>query len=499
MRTQSLFSSLLGLNAVSVQAFDCTPSSFNAILPSNATVNFASSVAAYASFNYTSLEFPANDTGLPALCAVSVNVVSSPNSSFNFGLFLPETWNNRYLASGNGGFGGGINWNDMESNVLAGFAAVSTDTGHLSDVFNASWALNQPESIIDWAYRAMHESVVMGKVITEAYYDNKIKYSYYAACSTGGRQGLKEIQKYPEDFDGVLAGAPAWWTSHLQPWSLEAGLWNLPVDAPTHIPGALFPVIGAEVLKQCDPQDGLTDSIIQDPYGCNFYPEALLCTSPTNQSNCLTGPQLQTLEKFYKDWTDTNNTFVFPSYPLGAEAQYTFILDTDSGAPTSAGTTWVSNFVLNITDSPSIDWLSEFTYSTVQLGDSINPGTANADDFDLSPFAARGGKLIHYHGLSDGLIPTSSSIYFHQRVLSTLIPLGVNVPDFYKFYLVPGMQHCQGSVNDAPWYIAGGNQPFALGAATTGVPGFNDARHDAMLALMQWVEQGVAPEEIVAT
>jgi len=127
------------------------------------------------------------------------------------------------MASGNGGFGGGINWNDMETNALNGFAAVSTDTGHLSISFDASWALNKPESIIDWGYRAMHESVVMGKAITEAYYNSKIKYSYYASCSTGGRQGLKEIQRFPEDFDGVLAGAPAWWTSHLQTWSLEVG------------------------------------------------------------------------------------------------------------------------------------------------------------------------------------------------------------------------------------------------------------------------------------
>lgn len=497
MRVHSIFQSLLGLNPTSTQAFECTASTINSILPSNATVNFATTIPAGASFNHSSPEPPTNDTGLPALCAVSIHVISSPDSSFNFGLFLPDKWNSRYIASGNGRLSGGIKWNDMESNVLNGFAAVSTDTGHLSEAFDGSWALNNPESIIDWGYRAMHESVVMGKAITEAYYDENIKFSYYAACSTGGRQGLKEIQKFPEDFDGVLAGAPAWWTSRLQPWSLEVGLWNLPVDAPTHIPSALFPVIGAEVLKQCDPQDGLVDNIIQDPYGCNFYPEALLCNSSTNQSNCLTAPQLKTVQKFYHDWTDVNNTFVFPSYPFGAEDQYGFLLNTDYGIPSSAGTSWVSNFVLNKTTG--INWLTDFDYSTVQLGDSINPGNANADDFDISPFAHRGGKLIHYHGLSDGLIPARSSIYFHQQVLGTLIPAGVNVPDFYKFYLVPGMQHCRGSVNDAPWYIAGGGQPFVLGPTVSGVPGFDDAKHNALLALMEWVEQGIAPEEIIAT
>jgi feruloyl esterase len=222
MRTQSIIPIIVGFHAASVQAFECTASAFSGLLPLNATVNFAAAVPAGGSFNHPSPEFPINDTGLPALCAVSINVISSPESSFNFGLFLPEKWNKRYMASGNGGFGGGINWNDMESNVLNGFAAVSTDTGHLSQVFDASWALNKPESIIDWGYRAMHESVVMGKQITEAYYNCQIQYSYYSGCSTGGRQGLKEVQMFPEDFDGVLAGAPAWWTSHLQTCSLEA-------------------------------------------------------------------------------------------------------------------------------------------------------------------------------------------------------------------------------------------------------------------------------------
>lgn len=211
----------------------------------------------------------------------------------------------------------------------------------------------------------------------------------------------------------------------------------------------------------------------------------------------MTAPQLKTLYRFYHDWTDVNNTFVFPSYPLGAEGQYGFLLGTESGVPSSAGTTWVSNFVLNTT--AEFDWLADFDYSTVQIGDSINPGNANADDFDLSPFAKRGGKLIHYHGLSDGLIPAGSSIYFHKQVLATLIPKGINVPEFYKFYLIPGMQHCAGSVNDAPWYIAGGGQPFPLGPTVSGVTGFNDAKHNALLALMQWVEHGTAPEEIIAT
>ena len=344
----------------------------------------------------------------------------------------------------------------------------------------------------------MHESVVMGKMITEKYYGCGVEYSYYAACSTGGRQGLKELQMFPEDFDGVLAGAPAWWMTHLQTWTLEAGVWNLPVNGSNHIPSSLFPVISDEVFKQCDPQDGLVDGIISDPSGCDFFPEALLCGPTANTSACLTSAQIKTLYKFYHDWVDTNDTFVFPHYALGSEAQYGAVLSTDSGVPSPLGTSPVVNFFLNTT-ATNIDWLNTFGYPVVQLADSINPGQANADNFDLSPFAARGGKLIHYHGLSDGLIPTGSSVYFYKQVLATLIPKGVSVPDFYKFYLIPGMQHCSGSVGDAPWYIAGGGQPFTLGPTVHGVPGYEDPKHDALLALMQWVEHGVAPEEIIAT
>lgn len=150
MRAQSTFLLVFGLHSIPAHAFDCTASSFAALLPSNATVNYAEPVPANGSWAKPSPEFPANDTGLPELCALSINVVSSPESSFNFGLFLPQQWNYRFMGSGNGGFGGGINWNDMETNALSGFAAMATDTGHLSATFDASWALNKPESQIDW-------------------------------------------------------------------------------------------------------------------------------------------------------------------------------------------------------------------------------------------------------------------------------------------------------------------------------------------------------------
>lgn len=185
---------------------------------------------------------------------------------------------------------------------------MSTDTGHNSTSRDGSWALNK-ESLTDWGYRAMHGSVVLAKDIVQSYYGSGSRYSYYSGCSTGGRQGLKEVEMFPEDFDGALAGAPAWWTSHLQTWTVKAGLYNLPTTSAHHIPPTLFPIIGAEVLRQCDGQDGLVDSIISDPRGCEFIPEALLCGSNvTNQTEagCLTAAQVETLYQIHGDYVETN-------------------------------------------------------------------------------------------------------------------------------------------------------------------------------------------------
>ncbi|KAL9112888.1 MAG: hypothetical protein Q9227_002965 [Pyrenula ochraceoflavens] len=501
-------------------SLSCSGDAIAPLLPSGASLNFAVSVPANGSFGQApeDLEFPYNATGLPSLCALSVNVISSNSSSYNFGLFLPVSWNQRFATGGNGGFGGGINWPDMGTFSNYGFAAMATDTGHISATGNASWALNHPESIIDWGYRAMHGSVVLGKQIVNAYYGSNVSYSYYASCSTGGRQGLKEVQVYPEDFDGVLVGAPAWWTTHLQTWSVEVGLLNLPNDSPSHIPSSLFPTIQAEVNKQCDPQDGVTDGIISSPSTCSLDLSTLLCTSSsTNSSSCLSPAQLTTLSRIYTPYYTTNSTFLFPALTPGSEPGWSGLLGpTDNNTVSPLGYSYIQSFLLNSSSSSTYDYTT-YTDSLVSLADALDPGNATADSFDLSAFRARGGKLIHYHGWADPLIPTGSSVYYRQQVEKTMLPssssssssssgitndVDVDIDNFYRFYLIPGMGHCQGSSPgvDAPWYIAGGGQAQGLTPRSTySVPGFQDEKHDALLAMMGWVERGDAPEEIVAT
>jgi len=475
----------------------CDEASIAAILASHpeVTINSVQAVAEGASFGGGSDNpaFAAPASKLPALCAVDINVKSSDSSSYNFGVFLPDqTWSERFMTTGNGGFGGGINWPDMGRFAKYGFASMSTDTGHISNAGDGSWGLNKPESLIDWGYRAMHGSIVLAKEIIAGYYtEADLKYSYYASCSTGGRQGLREVQLHPESFDGISVGAPAWWSTHLSSATLWQGLYNQPESAAHHIPPSMFSIATAEMTKQCDPQDGVVDGIVSDPSGCNMNWETLLCTSP-DQTSCFTPAQLTTLYKFYNDWVDENQTFVFPGVSLGTDASFLM------ASVQTLGSGYYQYWVYNDTN-----WdYTKFTYADVKVADSIDPGNATADDFAaIGRYQAQGGKIIMHHGEADNLIPTKQSNYFYKKVQETLVPQGVKMDDFFRLFMVPGMGHCSGS-NDigtgAPWYFSAGSQSLSPDSPAS-VPGFEDADHDVILALMKWVEGGSAPEKLVAT
>ncbi|KAH0035086.1 putative ferulic acid Esterase/Feruloyl esterase, partial [Aureobasidium melanogenum] len=496
--TQARLAAVAALTSGTV-AITCDKASLQSAFSSIATVDFAQWMPANSSFNVpeTDVAYPISPTEMQAACAVQVSVKNG-TSSYGFGIFLPDDWNGRFLAVGNGGFAGGINWLDMAAGLGYKFAVVSTDTGHNSTSSDGKWAYHNEDALLDWGYRAMHGSTVLGKQLTTAYYSNPILYSYYSGCSTGGRQGLRDIQLYPGDFDGVVAGAPAWWTNHLQPWTTKLGTYNLPNTSAHHIDPSLFPVIGAEVMRQCDGADGVVDTIISDPNACDFDPNYLLCTPANNNTNCLTPPQLDTLFKIYSDYVDTNQTFVFPHLWKSSEAQWHVLLSGLTNEPNNLGDDYVKYF---LNRGPQWQW-QDFDYGVVQQADAIDPGNATADDFEsLSAFHARGGKLLHYHGMGDGLIATGSSVYLYSKILQTLAPKGVNLDSFYRFFLVPGMQHCTGTADtvNAPWYFAGANQAGSISTSVSGVPGFRDAKHDVLLAMMDWVEKGVAPTEIIAT
>ncbi len=247
-------------------------------------------------------------------------------------------------------------------------------------------------------------------------------------------------------------------------------------------------------MRQCDGTDGVMDGIISTPDRCDFHLEALLCTPSSNQSACLTSPQIETLSKLYGNWIETNQTFGFPNMEYGSEWQWSLVHD--GGGDDQFSPSYVRNIVYN-----NPDWsIWNFSYDTVRDAERVNRMQGlDADNFDLSPFNARGGKLLHYVGLADGFIPAGSSEYYYNHVVRALAPKNISVESFYRLFEIPGMGHCAGSGVSAPWYINGAGQAGSVGSNVRGVPGFNDNQHDAVLALMKWVEGNTAPPALIAT
>ncbi|KAI3343167.1 Tannase/feruloyl esterase [Ustulina deusta] len=466
------------------------------VLPANARIERLQALEAGSTYGEgpADLAYPTQPTNLPALCAVTVAVASSPTSSYRIGLFLPAEWNERFLTIGNGGFGGGINWIDMGAGVQYGFAVVSTDTGHNSSSTDGSWALDNPEAKTDWGWRATHGAVVLGKLLTEAYYGCPISYSYYSGCSTGGRQGLKETQMFPDSFDGVVVGAAAWYTSHLNNWATEAATYNWPAEDAKHIDWQLLPPIADQIVKQCDDIDGVTDGIISLPGLCDVDFEALSCERPgANPSACLTDAQAQTLGNVYSDWRTPTGEFLYKGLLPGSEQQMYMILNYSNASPYGIG--YARYFLLN--DASFV--LADFNDSLPLLADEIDPGNATAHDYDLTTFRDRGGKMVMYHGAADGLVPTHGSNLYYDRVVETMGGNVTATQEFFKYFMVPGMQHCGETAVDAPWAFGGPSQAALLGNDTWSVPGFQDAQHDILLALVNWVEQNATVNQVVAT
>ncbi|KAK5626020.1 hypothetical protein RRF57_001736 [Xylaria bambusicola] len=513
-----------------VLCLECNVAAFEAALEtlelegfSSLSVVYASIILAGGSSFDPSPEYPINATNLPELCAVKFNVKSSETTSYNWAVLFPdrETWNGRLMTTGNGGFGGGINvslitfvletvtdcWQypDMGEYTHYGFASVSTDTGHLSDIGDSSWALNNPESIIDWSYRALHGSVTLAKQIVPAYYRNnettasRVEFSYYTGCATGGRQGLRSLQLYPDDFDGVLAGDAAWQTTNLQSWSTWMPLQNYPPDAPYHIPESLFNSVTARITSLCDSQDGIVDSIIQDSARCSIDYASLLCSCrTTNRTACLTKPQLATLKRMLSPYT-INGEIIFPGLPLGSDPS----LLASEGNPIGYG--YFQNFLYNDTSYNFTLYTNDDYIAAV----TSDPGRATAKDFDITSFKEGGGKILMYHGYADPLIPAGLSIQYVTNTLSTMGIDESQLSSFLRLFVIPGMGHCVSNTPTqpgAPWYIAAASQIAGIAGRLTGinnithsVPGYMDARHDSVMALVKWVEKGVPPDELVAT
>jgi feruloyl esterase len=246
-------------------------------------------------------------------------------------------------------------------------------------------------------YRALHLSTLAAKQILPHIYGLPAAYSYYSGCSTGGRQGWSEVQRYPTDFDGVLVGAPANWMTHLPAWDIRVALQQFPNTSVSYNPENMWATIHAAVINQCDTLDGVVDGIVSDPTRCNFHPEVLAC-GRRNETGCLNTAQIANLHRIYTPWWEANNTLMYDGLSPGGETTYSFLFN---GVTPQFGIDFFRNAVLNDTT-----WDYEtINGSTVELADQINPGDINSYDPDLRPFQLVGGKVMQYHGYQDPVIP----------------------------------------------------------------------------------------------
>jgi feruloyl esterase len=430
---------------------------------------------------------------LPALCRVVAEITPTSDSKINIELWLPEHWNGRFRGQGNGGFAGEIPYLNMAVAVGSGYATAGTDTGHAANFLDASWASGHPEKIADFGYRAIHLMTERSKELVAAYYGTAAKHSYFAACSDGGREALMEAQRFPADYDGILAGAPAYnWTA-----LVTTGLHNsqaLLATAESYIPASKLKAISDAVLAACDGSkgDGVADGILAEPDRCAFKPSELLCKAGDADA-CLTAPQVKTLETIYAGTYSQDGKQIFPGFAKGGEADAggwgPWIVGSKPRQSLAYGfaTGYFGNMVYPATGGRSFELKSASIDQAYADANRTTAKDLNATDPNLKPFLARGGKLILYHGWSDAAISPFSTIDYYNNLLSATGKQATETS--VRLYMVPGMDHCFGgpgadSFGQFGWIPANGP---------------DTPKRDAYLALEQWVEGGSAPAEIIAT
>jgi hypothetical protein len=451
----------------------------------NATVTSAVSVAS--GFKPPpNPHLPPTDIALPAFCRVQGIARPTSDSEIRFEVWLPVSgWNGKFEQVGNGSLAGTIPLAAMAEPLLRGFATAGTDDGHTGAPTDGSWAIGHPEKLIDFGYRAVHETSVQAKAILRGFYGKDPAQSYFVGCSDGGREALMEAQRFPADFHGIVAGAPANSWTHL----MFRGEQNqrAMVDNPaSYIPAGKLAVLQAAALAQCDALDGVKDGLIQNPRACRFDPAVVLCKD-ADSPECLTAAQVEAAKKIYGPVIDSRTgDQISPGYSQGAEAVAstwaTWITGPKAGA-TAVGPLIANSFFSGMVfEDPKWDPQTlNFSSDVKRTDDKLAP-ILNSTNPDLRSFKARGGKLIQYHGWGDAAIPPQDSIDYFESVQSAT----GTTNDFYRLFMVPGMSHCGGGT---------GANVFGNGL---GAPA-PDAAHDVVMALDQWVVHAVAPDQIIAT
>jgi feruloyl esterase len=448
-----------------------------------------------------------------SLCRVNGYITASADSHISFEVWLPpkDVWNHRYQAVGNGGLSGALNYRAMLSGFNRGYATMTTDLGHVNSPPNApedaTWALGHPQKVVDYAYRAEHASTLIAKQLIRAYYGQNSAHSYFTGCSAGGIAGMTELLRYPRDYDGYVIGDAT--PDHL---GQEMGaLWNT-LEASLADPAqALGPaqvkLVHREILRQCVGRDGGApgDPFLTNPPACHFDPKVLQCRDGEDPPTCLTPGQVKIFARIYQGPIEPRtHESILSGLTPGSELMWDRYF-VGRKNPVEADRPWAGFLTDMVYSDPQ--YLSRQKYLTFDFekdyeavrrqkvaGESLD-SSWNTSSRDLDSFNRAGGKIIHYHGWDDPNIPPLEAVKLFQDVvadqahrhhLSQEQALS-KTQQFYRLFMVAGMGHCSGG--DGPGSF-GQNGQRALKA---------EPEYDTMLALEHWVEQGVAPEQFIAS
>ncbi len=405
----------------------------------------------------------------PAYCQVKGYV----SSAIEFELRLPlENWNGKFIQRGCGGFCGSIFIDACNNHVKDGYACIASDMGHTSTAIDAKWAYNDLQAEIDFGYRATHVVTVTGKVITESFYENAPQRSYFMGCSTGGRQGLVEAQRFPHDFDGIVAGAPVIDETGAGMELLWTVVANRDDDGKQILPARKVPMLHEAVIAKCDMNDGIEDGLIGDARECDFDPSELQCLGQ-DRDNCLTTAQVETVNKIYQGPVTSDGKALYTGgAQRGSELNWLGNYISEDG-----GLSVYENFMgdmfryLNFMPDPGPSWKQtdfdfDEDYKRLGLMEAIYTGS----NPDLRKFKARGGKLLTYQGWRDQSVVPLNIIDYYEMVTRTMGGQESTL-DFYRLFMIPGMNHC-----------SGGEGAYAI---------------DYLAYMEDWVENGNAPDVLI--
>ena len=420
-------------------------------------------------------------TNLPPFCRVTGVIAPTKESEIVFEVWLPlDKWNGRFTGVGNGGWAGFVAYGALAEQIRRGNASASTNTGHEAapGVNAAKFAFDSPERLVDFAYRAHHETALKAKALVRAFYGKPANHAYWVGCSSGGYEGLMEAQRFPSDYDGIIAGAPANNWTRLMAGDFDATVAVLQKPE-SNLPLAALSLLHRGVLASCDARDGVNDGVLEDPRQCKFDPGTLQCAGGATE-NCLTAAQVEAARRVYRGVRDSRTgEQLYPGLAPGSEP---FWPHRDAANPFPIP---IAHYKWLVFANPEWDWKTfnpaeRPTYEAMQRAEAKFAPLMNATDPNLAEFRQRGGKLLQYHGWNDQLISAQNSIDYYESVVAHFgkdrkdrARSLADVQSFYRLYMAPGMAHC-----------SGGTGPNTF---------------DMQTAMEQWVESGKPPETIVAT